>query len=191
MKVSFVAVALTLAATVAAQTLADLPECAFSCLAGGLTKTGCGTDIGCACKKADFVSSAVTCVKGKCNEADTALATKAALAICKAAGVDVTLPGGTTTSTSASTSTPTSTSTSASTSTSTTKAPSTTGGTSTSTTVKPTTTVVPPTVVPPVTNGTNGTTPITPPTNDDSAAGKLAVSGLLAAGLGLAVAFGL
>lgn len=73
MKFTFAAAALTLAAGVAAQSLTDLPECALPCLAGGLSATGCGLDIACACKKEEFVSGAVTCVKGKCtSEADVA-----------------------------------------------------------------------------------------------------------------------
>ncbi|RPA81179.1 hypothetical protein BJ508DRAFT_115016 [Ascobolus immersus RN42] len=76
MKYSFAAVAITLAAGVSAQglaALADLPGCALKCLTGGLATTGCGTEIGCACAKKDFVDGAVACVTAACTEEETLL----------------------------------------------------------------------------------------------------------------------
>lgn len=111
-------------------------------------------------------------------------AVKVSVGICKKAGVDVVIPG---------TEEPVeepveSTTTTAAPESTTTAAPETTTTTAPETTTVP---VVPEETVAPVKNGTNGTAPVVPPTNEDSAAGKIAASGILAAGLGLAVAFGL
>ncbi|KAK0736105.1 hypothetical protein B0T21DRAFT_366308 [Apiosordaria backusii] len=90
MKYSAALVSLALATSVAAQGLADLPECARDCatqyLRGGIGN--CGSDPECICKNSAFLDSIACCLVGVCNEADQKRAVSVAATLCKAFGVN-------------------------------------------------------------------------------------------------------
>ncbi|KAK4655352.1 hypothetical protein QC762_301640 [Podospora pseudocomata] len=90
MKYSAALVSLALATSVAAQGLADLPECARDCatqyLRGGIGN--CGSDPECICKNSTFLDSIACCLVDVCNEADQKTAVSVAATLCKAFGVN-------------------------------------------------------------------------------------------------------
>ncbi|KAK4176636.1 hypothetical protein QBC36DRAFT_328780 [Triangularia setosa] len=90
MKYSAALVSLALATSVAAQGLADLPECARDCatqyLRGGIGN--CGSDPECICKNSTFLDSIACCLVDVCNDADQKKAVSVAATLCKAFGVN-------------------------------------------------------------------------------------------------------
>ncbi|KAL0945879.1 hypothetical protein HGRIS_012162 [Hohenbuehelia grisea] len=80
------------AASVAAQDLSQIPECALPCLLGADT-SGCSgpTDIKCLCAKPEFVATTTKCIQGACtNPSELEKANSVSRQTCEAAGV--TLP---------------------------------------------------------------------------------------------------
>ncbi|KAI0532621.1 hypothetical protein GGR58DRAFT_160462 [Xylaria digitata] len=83
-----------LAAVVAAQNstslpdlVSELPTCAISCFESGAKSAGCSTtDFSCLCGdgKSSFISSAITCVPGKCSGDDLSNTISLAGKICEA-----------------------------------------------------------------------------------------------------------
>ena len=70
----FSAVTLVAVAAVAsAQSIADIPACAQTCLLPALQATGCNlTDFKCSCSNKEFVSSSTDCIEKGCSAADIA-----------------------------------------------------------------------------------------------------------------------
>ncbi|KAL7275512.1 hypothetical protein RUND412_001536 [Rhizina undulata] len=88
MKSAFSIAALVAAVAVSAQTLADYPSCALTCLTEGLAASGCSiTDFACACASTSFVDGSATCIQGACDAADQLTARDVSDALCKSAGV--------------------------------------------------------------------------------------------------------
>ncbi|KAK0666477.1 hypothetical protein QBC41DRAFT_149791 [Cercophora samala] len=142
MKYSAALVSLALATSVAAQGLADLPECARECatqyLRGGIGN--CGSDPECICKNSTFLDSIACCLVDVCNDADQKTAVSVAATLCKAFGVND-LPTAVTCATvSPSATTPVKTSTRATTAANTSTAVTTPAGTATDATDAPSTT---------------------------------------------------
>ncbi|KAJ6262367.1 hypothetical protein Dda_3175 [Drechslerella dactyloides] len=93
-KMKFSAVVLVAAAAVAsAQSIADIPQCAQTCLIGALGKTGCElTDFKCSCTNKDFVEGGAACIDKACDDASIAKARAATIAICGKAGITIDPP---------------------------------------------------------------------------------------------------
>lgn len=217
MKYSTVAVTFAaFAAGVIAQGLADIPECPRNCIFGGSAKTACGTsDIPCSCRDRSYQAQLGACIS-KCPPEQAKKGAEVGAAICKAAGVEITIPD-TPTETTTATPTETATETAAPTET---EAPAETPveapaetpvetpvedddgdeATTTEVVAEPTTlissTIVSAGPVPTGNTTTNGTvTPPTatavPPTQEDSGAGQVAFGSLLGVAVMGAVAFAL
>jgi uncharacterized protein YunC (DUF1805 family) len=77
-------ISLALAALTTAQDLSSLPSCSLTCLTTGVQSVGCGlTDVECACKKSDELTTAVTpCVVKACDQADQAKLVEALATLC-------------------------------------------------------------------------------------------------------------
>ncbi|KAF3936228.1 hypothetical protein ABW19_dt0205171 [Dactylella cylindrospora] len=81
------------AAGVVAQGLDSFPTCSQSCLLQGVQASGCSlTDFQCSCSSQSFIDTAVPCIEGACSADDVTKAREAAVALCKANGVDIVLP---------------------------------------------------------------------------------------------------
>jgi len=87
----FSAVALVaIAAVASAQSIADIPACAQTCLLPALQATGCDlTDFKCSCSNKEFVSGSTACILKTCSPADAEKAAKATYELCLAAGVTI------------------------------------------------------------------------------------------------------
>lgn len=85
----FSAVALVaIAAVASAQSIADIPACAQTCLLPALQATGCDlTDFKCSCSNNKFVSDSTACIQKACPPADVIKAAKATYELCKSVGV--------------------------------------------------------------------------------------------------------
>ena len=84
--------AATIATTVTAQALTDLPTCSVNCIATGLAKTNCGlANIACACGKIDTVQPTINpCLKKACpNVSDQQKTIQVVQGVCAKAGVPV------------------------------------------------------------------------------------------------------
>ncbi|KAG8895546.1 hypothetical protein FRB99_000487 [Tulasnella sp. 403] len=91
MRVSTLVFALA-ASLASAQSIADLPECALSCLAQ-VDTGGCDiTDQLCLCKSQAFFTSSTTCVRKTCSPADDQKTAQVSAAICQALGVTLPSP---------------------------------------------------------------------------------------------------
>ncbi|CUS09344.1 unnamed protein product [Tuber aestivum] len=89
MKFSFVAVAVSIAAAVSAQTWVDIPGCALNCIPNN-PPSGCSPgDVACACRAAGFVSGSVSCIRQNCPIPDQLVAINAIIAACTANGVNI------------------------------------------------------------------------------------------------------
>ncbi|KAK6528894.1 hypothetical protein TWF694_004124 [Orbilia ellipsospora] len=87
----FSAVTLVAVAAVAsAQSIADIPACAQTCLLPALQATGCQlTDFKCSCSNEQFVSGSTACILKACSKADAEKAAAATYGLCKSAGVTI------------------------------------------------------------------------------------------------------
>ena len=75
--------ALLVAAQAHAQSIADIPACAQTCLLPALQATGCSmTDFNCICGSAQFVSGSKACILKACSTADAEKAAKATYQLC-------------------------------------------------------------------------------------------------------------
>lgn len=86
---------LLLAPLIAAQSITDLPSCALSCVADGVTGVGCElTDFECSCKKSNELTPAVTpCVQKSCDTvADQEKVIDVLAGICASAGFPIEVP---------------------------------------------------------------------------------------------------
>ncbi|KAF3915976.1 hypothetical protein AA313_de0208042 [Arthrobotrys entomopaga] len=97
----FSAVTLVAVAAVAsAQSIADIPACAQTCLLPALQATGCSlTDFKCSCSNEDFVSGSTACILKACSPSDAEKAAKATYELCQSVGVTIhtqPIPGATT-----------------------------------------------------------------------------------------------
>jgi len=217
MKYSTVAVTFAaFAAGVIAQGLADIPPCPQKCIFGGSAKTACSiADVPCSCRDLSYQAQLAECMNA-CPPEEARKGAEVGAAICKAAGVEITIPDTpteTTTATATQTATETATPTETEAPTST-EAPTETpvetpveGGegddeTTTTEVVAVPTTLISSTIVSagPVPTGnttTNGT--VTPPTatavpptqGEDSGAGQVAFGSLLGVAVMGAIAFAL
>jgi len=202
MKTSAIFAAVVGAALAAAQ-LDQIPTCALSCAITSIGASGCPqTDIACICQAAPFLSGILSCIQGACSASEIEQTLKAAQGLCLSAGVTITVPGGTPSTTApppASTSSapePTETSTEipeSTTSTTVEPVPTTAESTSgvvtmtTYTTICPPTTTVVPTYVPPP---AQNTTVAVPPPAYTGAAGSIAANaGTVLFGAALAMFF--
>jgi hypothetical protein len=89
MKFSAVAL-IAVAAVASAQSIADIPACAQTCLLPALQATGCNlTDFKCSCSNKDFVSGSTACILKACSAADAEKAAAATYALCKSVGVTI------------------------------------------------------------------------------------------------------
>ncbi|KAF3915616.1 hypothetical protein ABW21_db0208261 [Orbilia brochopaga] len=99
--------------TAEAQASVALPLCAVNCLSEALLQSSCfQTDTRCLCQSRGYIDASVECIDQVCNALDRKQAYQYSQENCKAAGIVLSLPGSSSTTTGASTST---TSTSAST----------------------------------------------------------------------------
>jgi hypothetical protein len=87
----FSAVTLVAVAAVAsAQSIADIPACAQTCLLPALQATGCSlTDFKCSCSNKSFVTDSTKCILGACSADDAEKAAGATYALCKSVGVTI------------------------------------------------------------------------------------------------------
>ena len=87
----FSAVTLVAVAAVAsAQSIADIPPCAQTCLLPALQATGCSlTDFKCSCSNKSFVTDSTKCILGACSPDDAEKAAGATYALCKSVGVTI------------------------------------------------------------------------------------------------------
>lgn len=174
MKISAVVLALS-AAVAYGQSISDLPGCALNCFLGPLQSDGCKslTDFKCHCSNPSLLPKVQPCVAQKCPASLVQEVQDKAVALCKQYGVDLTIPGdGSASSTSASASKSTSEMTSAYT---------TSKAVSTSTSVYVSSSVTTRTY--PTGNGTSPTLNPPPPTG---AAGKASFGGAAVAAAGFA-----
>lgn len=217
MKYSTVAVTFaTLIAGVIGQGIGDLPPCPSKCIFGGTAKTSCSLiDIACSCRDLAYQKQLAECM-ATCPPEEAAKGAQVGAAICKQAGVEISIPSITSTVAPPPTTTaapvtttaePEATTTPPAASTTTTAAEpeptddeeeTTTTTSESSTTVPPTTLISVTAPVRPSPNATtNGTvTPpvatATPPVQDDeSGAGKMMASSFLGVVVMGAVAFAL
>jgi len=218
MKYSTVAVTFaTLIAGVIGQGIGDLPPCPSKCIFGGTAKTSCSLiDIACSCRDLAYQKQLAECM-ATCPPEEAAKGAQVGAAICKQAGVEISIPSITSTVAPPPTTTaaPVTTTTAEPEATTTPPAASTTTTAAepeptddeeeTTTTTPESSTTVPPTtlisVTAPVRPSPNATTngtvtpPVataTPPTQDDeSGAGKMMASSLLGVVVMGAVAFAL
>ncbi|KZZ93039.1 Extracellular membrane protein, CFEM domain protein [Ascosphaera apis ARSEF 7405] len=80
---------LGLAALASAQSLADIPKCALSCVAGGLPEN-CHLEAKCICSDKDFLAKMSCCLVDACPDpADQKKIMGVAHAVCNSVGVDV------------------------------------------------------------------------------------------------------
>ncbi|KAF3942078.1 hypothetical protein ABW19_dt0203501 [Dactylella cylindrospora] len=169
---TFIAVAAGLTASIVSAQLENLPSCALTCALSSIGTSGCDTtDIACICSATAFVTALVPCVQAACSAAEYEQTVQAASGLCSAAGVTLSIPTATgSTSAPASSSEPATTST---TEVSTTETETSVSSTL-STEVSTTTTATAETTAP----SANGTTtgPPSPSGTEPSSAGKNAVA---------------
>jgi uncharacterized membrane protein len=93
MKFSAVAL-IAVAAVASAQSIADIPACAQTCLLPALQATGCDlTDFNCSCSNTKFVTDSTACIQKSCSASDIEKAAKATYELCKSAGVIIPTQG--------------------------------------------------------------------------------------------------
>ncbi|KAF3919326.1 hypothetical protein ABW21_db0202135 [Orbilia brochopaga] len=81
------------AAAVSAIGIADIPQCAQTCLISALSATGCDlTDFKCSCTNEKFVNDGASCIDKACGDADIKKSRDATIGICSAAGVSINPP---------------------------------------------------------------------------------------------------
>lgn len=176
MKVSAVVLALSAATVAYGQSISDLPGCALNCFLGPLQSDGCKslTDFKCHCSNPTLLPKVQPCVEQKCPASLVQEVQDKAVALCKQYGVDLTIPG----DGSASSTSPASTSTYK-----TTSAYTTSKAVSTSTSVYASSYSTVTTRTYPTGNGTSPTLSPPPPTG---AAGKASFGGAAVAAAGFA-----
>ncbi|KAK6506784.1 hypothetical protein TWF481_005244 [Arthrobotrys musiformis] len=77
-----------------------LPTCAQPCISVGLGQTSCPqTDTKCLCQSSGYIDTVTTCVRSLCNQSDRERAFDFSKDTCSSLGVDVSIPGVSSTST--------------------------------------------------------------------------------------------
>ncbi|RVD81897.1 uncharacterized protein DFL_009744 [Arthrobotrys flagrans] len=78
-----------------------LPTCAQPCVSVGLGQTSClQIDVKCLCQSSGYIDTVTTCVRNLCSESDRERAFDYSKDICSSVGIDVSIPGVSSTNTS-------------------------------------------------------------------------------------------